>query len=157
MNLVNLYKRAREKMETYEFMKRTGERTNRTRQVYSNWAKARGVNYNVMAVLYTAYHNDKCSQKYICEEWSVPKQTVNTTCRDLMAAGIIEQSQSTGDKRETCISLTEKGKAFAYPLVNELLEIEGRILGGLGEEKIKLFFDLLIAYTETVEKEFAVK
>ena len=110
-----------------------------------------------MAVLYTAYHNDKCSQKYICEEWSVPKQTVNTTCRDLMAAGIIEQSQSTGDKRETCISLTEKGKAFAYPLVNELLEIEGRILGGLGEEKIKLFFDLLIAYTETVEKEFAVK
>lgn len=142
--------------EIYEFMKRTGERTNRTRQVYSNWAKARGVNYNVMAVLYTAYHNDKCSQKYICEEWSVPKQTVNTTCRDLMAAGIIEQSQSTGDKREICISLTEKGKKFATPLVRELLKIEDRILSGMGEENIKLFFNLLVAYTETVEKEFAV-
>lgn len=144
-------------METYEFMKRTGEKTNRIRQIYSVWAKARGVNYNVMAVLYTAYHNDKCSQKYIGEEWSVPKQTVNTVCKELTASGIIEQVQSTDDRRETCISLTEKGKTFADPLVSELLEIENRILGVMGQERIKQFFDLLLAYAETVEKEFSVK
>ncbi len=144
-------------METYEFMKRTGERTNKINRIYADWAKMHGANYNVMAVLYTAYHNDKCSQKYICEEWSVPKQTVNTTCRDLTASGIIEQVQSTGDKREICISLTEKGKAFANPLVSELLEIENRILGSMGQDRIAQFFDLLMTYAETVEKEFAVK
>jgi len=144
-------------METYEFMKRTGERTNKINRIYADWAKRQGVNYNVMAVIYTAYHNDKCSQKYICDEWSVPKQTVNTTCRDLMASGIIEQVQSTGDKREICISLTEKGRAFANPLVTELLEIENRILDSMGQDRIKQFYDLLIAYTETVAKEFAGK
>lgn len=144
-------------METYEFMKRTGERTNKINRIYADWAKLHGVNYNIMAVLYTAYHNDKCSQKYICEEWSVPKQTVNTTCRDLMASGLIAQVQSTGDKREICISLTEKGKAFANPLVGELLRIENRILSAMGQDKITQFFDLLMTYAETVEKEFAIK
>lgn len=144
-------------METYEFMKRTGERTNRINRIYAEWAKTHGVNYTVMAVLYTAYHNDKCSQKYICEEWSVPKQTVNTTCRDLTASGIIKKVQSTGDKREICISLTEKGREFANPLVSELLEIENRILGSMGEERIAQFFDLLMTYAQTVEREFAVK
>lgn len=144
-------------MKTYEFMKRTGERTNRINQIYSIWSKAHGVSYNVMAVLYTAFHNDKCSQKYIREEWGVPKQTVNTTCKDLIADGIIEQVQSTEDKREICISLTEKGKAFATPLVNELLKIENRILDGMGQEKINQFFDLFQVYFETVEKEFSAK
>lgn len=141
-------------MKAYEFMKRTGERANKINRIYADWAKAHGVNYNVMAVLYTAYNNDKCSQKYICEEWSVPKQTVNTTCRDLIASGIIEQTQSNGDKREICISLTKKGKAFATPLVCELLEIENRILDSMGQDKIKEFFDLYMAYTDVVEKEF---
>lgn len=144
-------------METYEFMKRTGERANRINRLYADWAKSKGVSYNVMAVLYTAYHNDKCSQKYVCEEWSVPKQTVNTTCRDLMAKGIIEQVQSTGDKREICISLTEKGKAFANPLVGELLAIETRILSRMGQDRIKEFFDLYADYTEIVAEELAGK
>ena len=136
-------------------MKRTGERTNRINQIYSIWSKAHGVNYNIMAVLYTAYHNDKCSQKYIREEWGVPKQTVNTTCRDLMASGIIEQVQSTGDKREICISLTEKGKAFATPLVNELLEIETHILGSMGQDRVSQFFELRMIDAEAVEIEFS--
>lgn len=144
-------------MKTYEFMKRTGERANKINRIYADWAKMHGVNYNIMAVLYTAYHNDKCSQKYICEEWSVPKQTVNTICRDLTASGIIEQAQSTGDKREICISLTEMGKEFANPLVGELLEIENRILDTMGQDRIKQFFDLYMDYTDVVEKEFKVK
>lgn len=74
-----------------------------------------------------------------------------------MASGIIEQAQSNSDKREICISLTEKGKAFANPLVKELLEIENRILNSMGQDRIKQFFDLLMTYAETVEKEFSVK
>lgn len=144
-------------MKTYEFMKKTGERANAINKIYSNWAKQRGVNYNVMAALYTACHNENCSQKYICNEWNIPKQTVNTTCRDLMQHGMIEQIKSSGDKREICISLTEKGKAFAEPLVKELLEIENRILSAMGQEKIKQFFDLYMLYADCVEKEFSVK
>lgn len=87
-------------MEPYEFMKSMGERANRVNQIYAAWAKRHGMNYNILAVLYTTYNNDQCSQKFVCEEWCLPKQTVNTTCRDLIASGIITQVQSTEDKRE---------------------------------------------------------
>ena len=144
-------------METYEFMKKTGEGASRIRRIYSAWAKAHGVNYNVLATLYTACYNDKCSQKYICEEWGVPKQTVNTTCRELTASGVIEQIQSTDDRREICISLTEKGKAFAQPLVDELSKIEDRILSRMGREDVARFFELFMRYAEIAKKEFTEK
>lgn len=141
-------------METYSFMKTIGERTNKTRQIYSNWAKSHGINYNIMAVLYTAYLNEDCSQKYICEEWCVPKQTVFSTCQDLIAKGVIELTESAGDKREKCISLTKKGKAFAEPLVRELLEVESRVLVRMGKEEVLRFYELYINYVKCIETEF---
>lgn len=144
-------------MEVYEFMKTTGEKTNMITRQYTEWAKRHGVNFNILAVLYTAYHKKNCSQKYVCIEWNIPKQTINTTCRDLMASGIIEQVQSTGDKREICISLTDKGKKLAAPIVKELLAIESRILDDMGQEKINQFFDLYNEFADSVEKQFSVK
>lgn len=142
-------------METYEFMKSMGERANRVDQIYAAWAKRHGVNYNMLAVLYTTYKNDQCSQKFVCEEWCLPKQTVNTTCRDLIASGIITQVQSTEDKREIRISLTPKGRQFAAPIVTELLEIENRVLMRMGKDDVMRFFNLYHAYVESIELEFA--
>lgn len=140
-------------METYEFMKTMCERANRVDQVYATWAKQHGVNYNILAVLYTAYKNDKCSQKFICQEWCLPKQTVNTTCRTLIADGIIIQIPSLGDKREICISLTEKGRQFAEPIVTELLGIESRVLARMGQDDVRQFVDLYHTYVALIESE----
>lgn len=63
-------------METYEFMNSMGERENRMNQIYAAWAKRHGMNYNILAVLYTTYKNDQCSQKFVCEECCLPKQEV---------------------------------------------------------------------------------
>lgn len=38
-------------METYEFMRVLGERSNRVDRLYYKWAKAHGFSYNVLAVL----------------------------------------------------------------------------------------------------------
>lgn len=143
-------------MDTYEFMKAMGEQTNRVKLIYSNWAKAHGVNYNVFSVLYTAYKNENCSQKYICEEWGLPKQTVNTTCKTLISQGMISRKQSLADKRECHISLTEKGRMYAAPIVEELLAIEKRVLNRMGEAKVLEFFRLYHTYVGDIEIEFAV-
>lgn len=141
-------------MEPYEFMKSMGERANRVNQIYAAWAKRHGVNYNILAVLYTTYKTDQCSQKFVREEWCLPKQTVNTTCRDLIASGIITQVQSTEDKREIRISLTPKGRLFAAPIVTELLEIENSVLTRMGKDDVMRFFNLYHAYVECIELEF---
>lgn len=144
-------------METYEFMKTMGKRTNRVNQIYSDWARAYGINYNILSVLYTAYKNDKCSQKYICEQWCIPKQTVSTTCKDLMERGIITQAQNAEDKRASDLSLTEKGRKFAEPIVGELLNIESRVLDRMGKENVMKFFDLYRIYVEDIEIEFQIQ
>lgn len=141
-------------METYEFMKSMGERANRVNQIYSVWAKRHGVNYNILAVRYTAYKNDQCSQKFVCEEWCLPKQTVNTTCRNLIDLGIISQMKSKEDKREICISLTSKGRKYANPIITDLLETESRVLKRMGEDEVNKFFGLYHNYVANIESEF---
>ena len=141
-------------METYEFMRVVGERTSKIDKVYHDCAKSHVISYNVLAVLYTAYKNENCSQKYICEEWYVPKQTVNTICKDLIKLGIITQVHNPEDRRQACISLTKKGKELAEPIVSELLEIESRVLARMGNSDTLQLLKLYCDFVESIEIEF---
>lgn len=142
-------------MDTYSFTKIMGGiSVTRIRLVYIEWAKRHGLSYNVLAVLYTAYNNDGCTQKSICREWGLLKQTANNTCMSLKRSGIITQTRSTKDKREMNIHLTEKGMAFAEPVIRGLLEIESRVIDRLGGNAQKLM-DLYVDYAEKFETEFA--
>ena len=142
-------------MNTYEFTKIMGGiSVTRIRLVYIAWAKKHGLSYNVLAVLYTAYNNDGCTQKSICREWGLLKQTANNTCQSLKKSGIITLTQGVKDKREMNIHLTEKGMEFAEPVIRGLLEIESRAIKRLGDNAEKLV-KLYVAYAETFETEFA--
>ena len=141
-------------MNTYEFMKSTGELTYRSQQNYIDFAKAHGVNYNTLAVLYTSYINDGCTQMQVTNEWYVPKQTVNTICKNLIAEGIISKTKSDRDHRESCISLTEKGKKFAGPIVEKLLKIESGAVAMMGEENVLKFFEAYKKFNDILDAEF---
>ena len=141
-------------MDTYEFMKSIGEQTSKIDHIYHEWAKSHGISYNVLAVLYTAYKNENCSQKNVCEEWYVPKQTVNTICRDLIKLGIITQVHNPEDRRKICIRLTEKGKEFAESVVTDLLEIERRVLARMGNDNKLQLLSLYRDFVDSIEIEF---
>lgn len=128
----------------------------RIRLVYIGWAKRHGLSYNELAVLYTAYNNVGCTQKSVCREWGLTKQTANNTCKALKKSGIIMQTKGVRDKRETNIHLTEKGLAYAEPVIRGLLEVETRVIDKLGENAQKLM-DLYVDYAEKFETEFATK
>lgn len=142
-------------METYDFMRNLGERVNKVNALYYKWAKLNGMTYNRLAVLYVAYKNDLCSQKHICLEWTLPKQTVNTTCKELQQESYILQIKNENNKREICISLTEKGRKFAKPIVEKLLAIESKVIGHIGSENAKEFLRLFNLFCDDMEKEFA--
>lgn len=126
----------------------------RIRMVYIEWAKRHGLSYNVLAVLYTAYNNDGCTQKSICREWGLLKQTANNTCQSLKNAGIITLTKGVKDKREMNIHLTEKGMEFTKPIISGLLEVETRVINRLGDNARRLM-DLYVDYAEKFETEFA--
>lgn len=139
-------------METYEFMRVLGERANRVDRLYYKWAKAHGISYNVLAVLYVAYKDPESTQKVVSEEWSLPKQTVNTVCKDLCARGLLILEKSERDGREMRLTLTEAGKELARPVVDELIGVESEILGSMGCEAVKTLLTLFNQYCDEAEK-----
>lgn len=142
-------------MDTYGFTKIMGGiSVTRIRLVYIEWAKRHGLSYNALAVLYTAYNNDGCTQKSICQEWGLLKQTANNTCKILKQSGIITQTQSVKDKREMNIHLTENGLKFAEPIIQGLLAIESQVIAGLGQNAQQLV-DLYVTYANEFEKAFS--
>lgn len=144
-------------MNAYEFMKKAGELTSKNQQHYHDFAKAYGISYNTLAVLYTCYINQSCPQKQVTIEWYVPKQTVNTICNELIAEGLLTKVKGKKDRRETLISLTEKGVETAKPIVEQLLRIEGNIVKAMGEDGAREFLDLYEAYSNLLKTEFSTE
>lgn len=84
-----------------------GMRISRIDSAFDQWIKQQNTNYNTLAVLYTLATEGSRTQKYIGEEWSLPKQTVSGTCKTLAEQGLLTFHESEQDKRERLLSLTE--------------------------------------------------
>ena len=105
--------------------------------VYDDYIKRFHFNYNELACFYSLYVFGQCTQKQICNEWVLPKQTINTLCKSFIAQGLIEIVPHTGDKREKVLSLTDKGKQIAKPMIEPLLEIEKQAVKNFGDERMQ--------------------
>ena len=125
-----------------------------TQQLYHDFARENGISYNALAVLYTCRISGGCTQKRIATEWQLPKQTVNSVCKELLQKGLIIKQKSTKDRRETGISLTEKGEKEAAPVIEKLLQIEDGILSRLGQEKAANFLKIYTEIKDIMVSEF---
>ena len=141
-------------MSIQNFMGTLCEKDNRIHGLYASWAKAKGINYNMLAVLCSVYKRSGCTQRHICDEWCLAKQTVNTTCKELIFSGWLVLEQGQTDKRETSLALTDKGRDFVTPIVEELNGIEERIYNKLSSGKVDKLMKLYMEYAELTEAEF---
>ncbi|WP_297957256.1 MarR family transcriptional regulator [uncultured Neisseria sp.] len=101
---------------------------------YENWAKSKGLNYTVFAILYFVYYREQCTQSDICAFWGFAKQTVSTQCNELMDKGILSIVQDDGNRRRKILTLTEQGRAYARPFVEPVRTAETAAFQSLGEE-----------------------
>lgn len=116
---------------------------------YQVWAKRQGINYNQLAVLETLFHQQSATQKQICELWMVPKQTISTICTQYIAEGVLMWAASE-DKREKRLSLTDRGRELAQPIMQQLAEVESAIFREFGDERSRK----LLAETQAMESLF---
>ena len=94
---------------------------------YAEYAKKFDVKENLLWILYALNDGKQHSQKEICDNWDLPRSTVNTIMKDLQGGGYVSFSQIKGEKRELNVSLTDKGQRYAEELLCELYEIEKRV------------------------------
>lgn len=140
--------------EIYNF-DQLGRQISEVDHVIERWIKKLGLNYNSYAVLYSLASADdfKTTQKQICEDWMLPKQTVFNVCKEFRERGWIELTDSPNDKRERILHLTPLGKVNAMPVLHASQTLSERTFNIFGEERSAHLFSLLAAFCEVCGQE----
>lgn len=112
-----------------------------------------GLSYSEFAVFYTLAKDGSSTQKKIGEEWLIPKQTVFNVCKDFCQKGLVQIGEQSVDKRERAMSLTQKGRDAADPIVRASDELGERVFARLGEKNAQKLFSLLSRFCEICDKE----
>lgn len=127
---------------------------NRIDEFYYRFAKSTGIKENTIALLYALADGEPKSQKQICEEWLIPKTTLNTIIKELSASGMLVLLNEEG-KKEKIISLTEKGEVFADLIMGKCREAEKAALEKTLEQISPEFIDAFEVFSAKLEEEFA--
>ena len=123
-------------MDSRKFFYELGKSVYKLDGFYSEYAKKFDVKENLLWILYALNDRKEHSQKEICDNWALPRTTVNTIMKELENNDYVELSQIKGEKRELKVNLTEKGKNYADNLLKELYNIEKQVFEIINNGKI---------------------
>lgn len=124
---------------------------NRVRGAYALWAKENQVGYHEMVILYTLQEGSCHTQRQICEQYLLPKQTINNVISSLQAKGFLELVADTPDRREKRLELTASGRQYTAQLLMPLRQIEEQMLLQMNVEKLQEMADMVLQYGRILE------
>lgn len=119
--------------------------------VYDIAAKRIGIKENTLALFYALDDGKEHSQKEICEEWLIPKTTLNTIVKECTEAGFLVL-RSDPHKKEKSLLLTEKGLLYAKSVLAPVYEMEERAMSRTLEASPE-FAEGLCAFAANLKKE----
>ena len=125
--------------------------------LYARWANDNKMSYPKMVVLYALMTRKNLSQKKICENYGLTKQTVNGLINTLEKEELLSLTTNPQDKREKIIHLNDEGQAYVSQKVGRLVEIEESIYRKIGYERIKESNDTMNLYNLLLERELENK
>ena len=118
----------------------------RYRTTYAQWTAQHHTNYHEMLIFYTIREQGYFTQKQVCEDFRLPRQTIHNVVAGMRRAGLLQHSPSLSIGREKAFTLTEQGKAYCAPLLGDLLAVEEAAIRQIGLEKMQAITDLLNEY-----------
>lgn len=89
----------------------------------------------------------------LCDEFFLPKQTVNSIIKTFCKDGLVELVEEAEDRRNKYLHITAKGRAFADEIYPQIEEAEARGIAQFTEEEVRIFFSMLHRYTSVFVKE----
>lgn len=104
-----------------------------------------GMRYSYRYVLNPLMENESLTQLELVRITGQKPPTISITLRNMEREGIVERAKNGGDKRETHVSLTEKGKKMYAKVLASLEKMEKAVLKGISEKELN-------AMSSTVEK-----
>lgn len=105
-----------------------------------------------MLVLYIIREKEFCTQKQICDSYLLPRQTMNNVITGMRKNGLLKLSPENRVGREKAFTLTEKGKAYACPLMDCMSRFEERAVALLGDEKLTDLTAVMLEYDQDLSR-----
>lgn len=126
-------------------------------ELYRNAARELGLSDCAFWILYFLRENAEgpeggLTQSDICSMIYTPKQTVNSSLKQLEKDGYLQLAEGR-DRRSKPVRLTPRGEKLAVKTVDRVLEAELRAMAEMTEEEQAGFLGLFRRYTEFLKKE----
>lgn len=122
--------------------------------VYHSAASRSGIPDNELWVWYALLIvGGEYSQQEICDMWSLPKQTVNSTTASLAKRGLITLEAIPGTRNRKLLRLTEEGKRYGERMIMPLYHAEQQALGKMSEQERQACVALLGKYIALLKDE----
>lgn len=126
---------------------------NRIDGLYYMASRKLGVKDNTLLLFYVLNDGKVHSQKEICEEWLIPRTTINTVVKEAVNKGYVRLEHS-DHTREKTIMLTEAGKTYADRLLQKVFAAEEQVLERTLQEFSPELLKGLEAFTNCMQEEF---
>ena len=127
--------------------------TNRCIGVYYEIAKKIGIKENTLLLLDILSDKKQHSHKQICDDWHIPRTTLNTIIKECVKSGyIVLLAQS--NSKEKLISLTESGQIFADNATRTMKEAVQHSMEKIQKEYSTDFIMVFEKYVEYLENEY---
>ena len=122
--------------------------------IYRDIAQQIGVSSSAFDIMYAICElGNGCQQKDICDASFIPKQTVNSSIRNLEKEGFLRLENGKG--RAMKIYLTPYGEEKIEKLMKPVIELEKAALDKLGEQETAKLLELSHRHVEALRDEYS--
>ena len=107
-----------------------------------------------LCLMYALDDGSAHSQKQICQDWLIPKTTLNTIIKQWEQSGYLRLSAIPGKRRELTVQLTDAGKAYAKPFLDVVYRAEDEALRQTIERYSERFIEAMEYYGAALRDSF---
>lgn len=105
-------------------------------------------------ILYALYQKKEgCTQKELCTDWYINKQTINSSIRYLQNKGYITLNYEENNKKYKRVSITEKGLEIAKQTVGKAMKIEEKAFKNIDEKEMDIAINFFRKQLESLKNE----
>ena len=128
---------------------------NESNLLYHGAAAKFGMSDTVFWVLYALYSDDKPqTQAQMSAGFCLPKQTLNSAVRGMVAQGWVMLTPAPGCKHGKHLRLTESGRALAEKTVAQVIRAEESAMQRMGLDNARQYITAGRTYTQLLREEF---
>ena len=130
---------------------------NRVDGIWYRLARHSGVKVNTLSLLFALDDGQPRTQKQICEEWIIPKTTINTVVKECAAAGYVDagrpRNMTAQVGREKLLRLTPAGQQYAQEVLRPFYQAGNAAMAQTLTQCPPDFIQDLTVYADCLEAE----